>query len=364
MAASLVQTIGHAHIATGNSITITVPALGVTVGNTIIVALGWNSVSNDPTGITDTGGNTYTQDASKNDAGNTKRVRLYSAPVTTGMVAGATIQASWTAGPSRMLILAVEVSGLPASGIVDVTASNNGTNTVLDSGSVATTVAAEFWMMAALESIGAATSFTLTADGSWNALVTEANVQGSANLGLATEYQIVAATGTMHPAPTSSISGTYGGLCVAYKAASAGPTNTVAPAVTGNPWVGQTLTSTTGTWTGTGGITYAYQWQKDGVNIGGATASTYVIVSGDSTHALRCVVTATDNTGSSPANSNTVTPGPSFTATPSLGGEFCDFAVVVYTPGGITPPGLLRQRKRGSQRLIRCLYRYAIYPRS
>lgn len=85
-----------------------------------------------------------------------------------------------------------------------------------------------------------------------------------------------------------------------------GPTNTVAPAVTGTPTVGQTLSCSTGTWSGTGTITYAYQWQRDGSNISGATSSTYTLVEADASTSVRCVVTATDDIGSTAANSNAV----------------------------------------------------------
>lgn len=90
----------------------------------------------------------------------------------------------------------------------------------------------------------------------------------------------------------------------------AAPANTVAPAVTGTANVGETLSCSTGTWTGTEPITYAYQWQRsdDGVtawtNIAGATASTYAVPNADYQKYLRCVVTATNSAGSSSANSN------------------------------------------------------------
>jgi hypothetical protein len=37
---------------------------------------------------------------------------------------------------------------------------------------------------------------------------------------------------------------------------------------------------------------YTYQWMRDGVAIGGATASTHALVAGDVGHSLTCVVTA------------------------------------------------------------------------
>ena len=86
------------------------------------------------------------------------------------------------------------------------------------------------------------------------------------------------------------------------------PVNTVAPAVTGNAWTGQVLTCSTGTWTGSPTPSYTYQWTRDGSNIVGETASTYTVVSGDVTHAVVCVVTATNEAGSATHNSNSVTP--------------------------------------------------------
>lgn len=86
------------------------------------------------------------------------------------------------------------------------------------------------------------------------------------------------------------------------------PVNTVAPAVTGTTEVGETLSSTTGTWSGTPTITYAYQWRRDGVNIGGATASTYLLVEADLAALITCRVTATNSVGSAGATSNQVGP--------------------------------------------------------
>ena len=82
------------------------------------------------------------------------------------------------------------------------------------------------------------------------------------------------------------------------------PVNTVAPVVSGTATVGQTLSTTNGTWTGTPTPTFAYQWQRGASNIGGATSSTYVIQSADIGSTIRCVVTATNTVGSASANSN------------------------------------------------------------
>lgn len=57
------------------------------------------------------------------------------------------------------------------------------------------------------------------------------------------------------------------------------PVNTAPPEITGTVEVGETLTVTPGTWTGSPSL--AYQWRADSVDITGATASTYELQAGD-----------------------------------------------------------------------------------
>jgi len=87
------------------------------------------------------------------------------------------------------------------------------------------------------------------------------------------------------------------------QAAGTKPVNTALPTISGTATVGQVLTAANGTWTGAATITYAYQWLRDGVDIGGATASTYTLVSADQTHKVSVRVTATNSLGSSSATS-------------------------------------------------------------
>ncbi len=84
------------------------------------------------------------------------------------------------------------------------------------------------------------------------------------------------------------------------------PVNTVAPAVTGTAQVRQTLSCSTGTWTGAPAPTFTYQWQSNSSNISGATSSTDQIVDAYVGTAIRCVVTATNSVapGGVSANSN------------------------------------------------------------
>lgn len=109
------------------------------------------------------------------------------------------------------------------------------------------------------------------------------------------------------------------------------PANTVAPAVTsddaGDYYTGRLLTTTNGAWTGspTG---YTYQWQRDTVNISGATSQTYTLVAADEGTSIRCVVTATNAGGSTAANSNAVSATDIMThlfTTDGLDGALFDF---------------------------------------
>jgi hypothetical protein len=84
------------------------------------------------------------------------------------------------------------------------------------------------------------------------------------------------------------------------------PSNSVAPVISGTAQEGQTLTCSTGTWSGS--PTYTYQWKRNGSNIGSATNSTYTLVTADVGQSIKCTITATNFIGSATADSNTVTP--------------------------------------------------------
>lgn len=85
-----------------------------------------------------------------------------------------------------------------------------------------------------------------------------------------------------------------------------GPVNTAAPTLSGVGYAYQTLTSTTGTWTGVGSITYTYQWYADCVLISGATSSTYDVDVECEGAEFYCEVTATDDVGSTTAKTNKI----------------------------------------------------------
>jgi hypothetical protein len=96
---------------------------------------------------------------------------------------------------------------------------------------------------------------------------------------------------------------------VAKAASSAVPKNTGVPVISGTPRVGQTLTTSDGSWSGNP-TSFTYQWQRCDVdnlvactNVAGATAKTYVLHLVDLGFRLRVAVTAHNAKGLATATS-------------------------------------------------------------
>jgi hypothetical protein len=105
------------------------------------------------------------------------------------------------------------------------------------------------------------------------------------------------------------------------------PTNAGIPVVTGSDVVGQTLTTTYGTWNNSP-QTYAIVWKSNGTVITNATAATYVLQSSDIGNTITSTVTATNSGGSAASTSAGVGPvvagvvRPANSVLPTLSGTF------------------------------------------
>lgn len=89
------------------------------------------------------------------------------------------------------------------------------------------------------------------------------------------------------------------------------PHNTVLPLVTGDTAVGDTLSTTNGTWSHVP-TSYTYQWQHSSgggyINISGATSSTHTLAAARKGQRIRCIVAAHNAAGYNHATSNNVGP--------------------------------------------------------
>ncbi|MGO4807838.1 hypothetical protein AB4089_22275 [Arthrobacter sp. 2MCAF15] len=118
------------------------------------------------------------------------------------------------------------------------------------------------------------------------------------NISGATGSTYVLTSGDVGKTITVTVTGSKPGYTTAAKtsAATKAVTAPVAlaaapvPTVTGRTVTGQKLTAVPGVW-GPAPVTLAYQWKRAGVNISGATGSTYVLTSGDVGKTITVTVT-------------------------------------------------------------------------
>jgi len=124
--------------------------------------------------------------------------------------------------------------------------------------------------------------------------------------------------------PLASVAALLVGAVVVGAANAAAPGNTTPPAISGTAKVGSTLTVSNGAWSGSP-TSYSYQWQRctssTCTNIAGETMKTYDVTSTDAGHALRAVVTATNEDGLSTANSNKTAVVPAASGAPVVTGR-------------------------------------------
>jgi hypothetical protein len=84
------------------------------------------------------------------------------------------------------------------------------------------------------------------------------------------------------------------------------PVNNVPPVLSGTPALGQTLSCSSGIWTGAEPFTFTYGWLREGSPISAATGNTYVVQPADQGRGVACQVTAKNVASTATATSNTL----------------------------------------------------------
>jgi hypothetical protein len=171
-------------------------------------------------------------------------------------------------------------------------------------------------------SVESATGTTLTYNGDWMALFTKLGIPDGdfdgrmlawINLSMSASYTNLPQAQQAY----ATSQGFYNWSSMGTFTAGSPPVNTVAPIISGTNIVGQILSTTNGTWTNSP-TSYTYQWQTGGVDIGGATSSTYTIQAGDAGNSLTCNVTAHNASGTGTAASNAISIQIAGTAGPTI----------------------------------------------
>jgi inosine-uridine nucleoside N-ribohydrolase len=152
------------------------------------------------------------------------------------------------------------------------------------------------------------------------------------------------------PPPPSPSPGDPGVIAPAQPPAPApvSPSNTGLPVITGHGAVGQRLVASTGGWSGTDPVFYAFQWQRcrpGCTDISGATRNTYAVTAADEGARVRVLVTATDGAGSARAAS----------------GEFGPIATALLSSAKLRALLLAASEPRGSGATIQALLKHGGY---
>jgi hypothetical protein len=127
------------------------------------------------------------------------------------------------------------------------------------------------------------------------------------------------------------------------------PTNTALPAISGTTTVGQVLTATTGTWTGTSPITFKYRWRQCDANgaackdVAKNDQTTFTLTSSNAGNTMRVEVDATnaDGTGIATSAATAVIAAASTTTTTTPVSNGCASNGGTVPIANMTPPAHL-----------------------
>jgi chitodextrinase len=280
---ALVKEVGSARYSSytlANNLTIGVPAGGVAQGDTVILNVGSSSTGVVASGASDTQGNTYTVDVTKSSTSVSANTSVLSAYVSKALLPGDSIHVTLTGQASFILALASEWSGIAATQRVDATATKLGSSTALSSGSTATTTQADALVIG---SFASGVNSTFAAGTGQTAFATQFKATlGSTYRNQWQEYRVVSQVGAYEATGTASVTGSYSGAVVVYKAAAAQAQDSSAPTAPSSlDETGTTSTSIGLTWSPSNddvGVT-GYDVYEDGALMS-TTTSTSASLSG------------------------------------------------------------------------------------
>src|SRR4030095_13559911 len=196
------------NVASGTSLSITVPVGGFTAGNKLILVFMVPDASAFASSATDSASNTYT--VRHQYTGNGRSITLIEGNLTTGLTSGQTATATI---PDGGLLMGYEFSGLQTGTSFDVQEENAAVTSTFTSTGTATTAQADELLFGTVNTQGA----TVAPDAPWVEL-DEISVFASIN---ETAYQIVSSAGSYAYTGTLSIGNGYASTIDTFKSAAA-----------------------------------------------------------------------------------------------------------------------------------------------
>jgi hypothetical protein len=219
MPISLVNQATASSKTSSTTLTITVPTGGFPAGSTLIVLVAHLGNQQLVTGITDSAGNSYINDAWAPIGSSGAKVWVWRSSNISALSEGQTITISFNGAVARAANVSCW-SGLAATNPLDQTKSNFGTGTTIDSTLTNTTTQADELVIGPA-GVNGPTGDTFTPAAGLTALNRVGTSGGSAasNVTLNSLYKIVNAVGQYYIGGTNSVSRDWGAIVVTYKAA-------------------------------------------------------------------------------------------------------------------------------------------------
>ncbi|MEJ6979879.1 MBG domain-containing protein, partial [Pedobacter sp. P351] len=207
----------NSSLTSGTSISISVPAAGVSLGKTILVTVAMDP-SSTAVSITDTRGNTYTKDADVTNGSVASGVRtlIFSAPVSTALVSANSITVSFATAVVTKAVSAFSVSGLVAGSLTDKSSTATGNSTIGNSGIAPTTSQPDELLFGVFGLEDKSSSVTFGPGFSPLTSNQTNSGSGTANIGVFPGYRVVSATGGFS-APATVPAVNWAAALVTYK---------------------------------------------------------------------------------------------------------------------------------------------------
>jgi len=217
--ATFVKNIGTSSSkSTGATLTVTVPAGGVSSGHTLIARVAHDYTSGGPT-MSDNRGNTYTRDRTAANGGTTMRISIFSCPVSTPLQAGDTITVTLSASIDARAVSIDEFANMLHPLVIDTQDGASGSSTT-PTLSVATTNADDLLISFVGVEGPVGDSYTEDTPHQWTGLMRAGTTGGAAdtNVTVNSAYRAVGSTGTYTYEPTLGSTTNWIEFGIAYRA--------------------------------------------------------------------------------------------------------------------------------------------------